>query len=215
MGGDGTRTFHLHGILRQLVMEAAGNSWRTLNSDNMANSAVADVSEWVDDSADLSSPGATAASAGFWGTVRSVMGGETTARDGGDGALTFNLHGMLRRLVAEDGFGELSSGIARTAQQMLQHGSVAGGAALPLVAVEALPKVKFTGADIDQSCAICLEAYKEGELLTALRCDHFFHTNCLAGWLRRSPQCPLCRAVQELPSAEPRPEEVAAASSLE
>ncbi|CAE7250189.1 ATL57, partial [Symbiodinium pilosum] len=40
--------------------------------------------------------------------------------------------------------------------------------------IRALPKVQFSAKDMQQ-CSICLEAFQEGELLTSLRCGHFFH----------------------------------------
>lgn len=57
-------------------------------------------------------------------------------------------------------------------------------------------------------CAICSEAFNEGEGVACLSCGgdltlvraHVFHQECLAEWFRRHKNCPLCRA--ELPSAE-------------
>mmetsp|Transcript_82439 Transcript_82439/g.229754 ORF Transcript_82439/g.229754 Transcript_82439/m.229754 type:complete len:275 (-) Transcript_82439:142-966(-) len=56
----------------------------------------------------------------------------------------------------------------------------------------ALPTVPFDGVD-KQTCPICLEAYQKGEILTKLRCNHVFHVSCIASWVRRATNCPMCR----------------------
>ncbi|CAN0511275.1 unnamed protein product, partial [Scytosiphon promiscuus] len=46
----------------------------------------------------------------------------------------------------------------------------------------------------DDTCAICLDAYEEGESLTGLPCHHSFHTHCIRPWLSgKSGLCPLCK----------------------
>lgn len=46
----------------------------------------------------------------------------------------------------------------------------------------------------DDTCAICLDAYEEGDSLTALPCHHSFHTHCIRPWLSgKSALCPLCK----------------------
>lgn len=98
---------------------------------------------------------------------------------------------MLQRL-AVDGSG-LDESLARSVRRVLQLGTVLTGQRLSDDEIRALPKVRFEDAE-QQRCAICLEAYQRGELLTALRCSHFFHVECLSSWFRRATQCPLCRA---------------------
>lgn len=115
---------------------------------------------------------------------------------GGDGMSTFNMHGILRRLVSEGGAAGLS--LADQAQRMMQLGQAANGECLSEAEIEALPKVRFESVE-QQSCAICLEAYRRQELLTALSCQHFFHVTCLARWFQRSARCPLCRSSQRDP----------------
>eukprot|EP00927_Polykrikos_kofoidii_P045386 TRINITY_DN39350_c0_g1_i1.p1 TRINITY_DN39350_c0_g1~~TRINITY_DN39350_c0_g1_i1.p1 ORF type:complete len:344 (-),score=51.91 TRINITY_DN39350_c0_g1_i1:117-1073(-) len=56
-----------------------------------------------------------------------------------------------------------------------------------------LPRVRFEGEH--QNCAICLEVYTVGEFLNSLPCGHCFHSHCLARWLLKSLQCPLCRGL--------------------
>lgn len=46
----------------------------------------------------------------------------------------------------------------------------------------------------DDMCAICLDMYEEGEVLTGLPCRHSFHTQCIRPWLSgKSGLCPICK----------------------
>ena len=70
-------------------------------------------------------------------------------------------------------------------------------------------------------CAICTEAFCNGDELSALPCAHFFHkkvavagngshlTNacvqCLDPWLDRANTCPFCRRVVQAPKPAPSP----------
>eukprot|EP00929_Paragymnodinium_shiwhaense_P012029 TRINITY_DN11860_c1_g2_i1.p1 TRINITY_DN11860_c1_g2~~TRINITY_DN11860_c1_g2_i1.p1 ORF type:complete len:435 (-),score=73.54 TRINITY_DN11860_c1_g2_i1:209-1513(-) len=209
LGGESLRTSQLNGLLRQLLV-ADSNSRAPadagLPEEPSQGSQASSIAE--DSGVESFRAESTAGSGGFWQTSRTILsqeGGELV-REGGDGNDTFNLHGLLRQLVNEDALGQ---GLAATAQRMLQHGTVAGGQQLSMREIEALPKVRFSSEN--QTCAVCLEDYKERELLTALRCGHAFHTPCLTGWLRRSACCPLCRANQ----ATPDPTEAAAEAAAE
>jgi hypothetical protein len=42
-------------------------------------------------------------------------------------------------------------------------------------------------------CPICSDAFRVGENITWLECEHFLHEECAAQWFRRVPSCPLCR----------------------
>lgn len=42
-------------------------------------------------------------------------------------------------------------------------------------------------------CAICLEDFKDGELLKTLPCMHLFHNDHISRWLEIRRQCPLCK----------------------
>ncbi|KAG0262761.1 hypothetical protein DFQ27_002127 [Actinomortierella ambigua] len=48
--------------------------------------------------------------------------------------------------------------------------------------------------DLPTECAVCLFDYEEGERLRHLRCDHYFHLDCVDRWLIKHPLCPTCRA---------------------
>lgn len=49
----------------------------------------------------------------------------------------------------------------------------------------------------DETCAICLEEFKEDDeqQIAELNCSskHIFHLECLVGWLAKHDLCPLCR----------------------
>lgn len=99
------------------------------------------------------------------------------------------LGNMLRRLTEDS---TLEESAVASVRRVLQLGAVLTGHRLSDEEIRELPKVRFE-AEEQQHCAICLEAYQEGELLTALRCNHFFHVECLNVWMQRATQCPLCR----------------------
>lgn len=153
-----------------------------------------------------SPPGAsqTGGSESFWQSGDTAFGGTvmstTSSFDasigsmGGDGQETFEMHAVLRRMY-QDGDTVAESLAEQAVQRMVQLGSVAEGRRLSEEEIEALPKITFDDEE-QQICAICLEAYQPGVLLTALSCQHFFHVACLARWFQRSTQCPLCRSSQ-------------------
>lgn len=59
--------------------------------------------------------------------------------------------------------------------------------------IRALPKVHYHEIE-SQPCTICLELFKDDDVVTQLRCGHLFHSDCAASWMRRANFCPLCRA---------------------
>ncbi|KAI9077880.1 hypothetical protein K1719_040141 [Acacia pycnantha] len=54
---------------------------------------------------------------------------------------------------------------------------------------------KFAENIKTSTCSICLEDFDddEGDNISALPCDHFFHNDCIVGWLKTGHTCPLCR----------------------
>ncbi|XP_072321180.1 E3 ubiquitin-protein ligase RNF128a [Eucyclogobius newberryi] len=42
-------------------------------------------------------------------------------------------------------------------------------------------------------CAVCIEAYKAGDVVTVLTCDHIFHKACIEPWLLERRTCPMCK----------------------
>ncbi|KAI8892439.1 hypothetical protein BC833DRAFT_611651 [Globomyces pollinis-pini] len=47
----------------------------------------------------------------------------------------------------------------------------------------------------DETCALCIEDYQEGEILRELHCEHRFHSECVDEWLLNVKRtCPICTA---------------------
>lgn len=65
------------------------------------------------------------------------------------------------------------------------------------VVINKIPVVRITAdlLKIIQSCTICQEDFKIGEVSKMLNCEHFYHENCLVPWLQAKNTCPLCREV--------------------
>jgi hypothetical protein len=62
-----------------------------------------------------------------------------------------------------------------------------------LVSRDSINKVKES--EIDATCAICLNIYINGDVISTLPCSkrHSFHTYCLEEWFHTTVSCPLCR----------------------
>lgn len=42
-------------------------------------------------------------------------------------------------------------------------------------------------------CAVCIESYKAGDVVTVLTCEHIFHKACIEPWLLDRRTCPMCK----------------------
>ncbi len=61
--------------------------------------------------------------------------------------------------------------------------------------VAALVAARGGGGSAGATCAVCLGAYTDGDVLRVLPCAHRFHVECIDGWLlRHSAACPFCAA---------------------
>ena len=47
--------------------------------------------------------------------------------------------------------------------------------------------------NINKKCIICLSEFEIGDQVSALPCAHVFHTECIASWLKKHCQCPVCK----------------------
>eukprot|EP00929_Paragymnodinium_shiwhaense_P080359 TRINITY_DN41905_c0_g1_i1.p1 TRINITY_DN41905_c0_g1~~TRINITY_DN41905_c0_g1_i1.p1 ORF type:complete len:750 (+),score=156.63 TRINITY_DN41905_c0_g1_i1:102-2351(+) len=159
-----------------------------------------DVHSGTDEMQEAMSP-TTARSESYPQSARTVLG-EMNLEGSLDGGLARVLHRLALENLA------LDESLSRSVRRVLQLGTVLTGYRLSDEEIAALPKVRFEdgpgsisaqggGSAPATSCSICLEAYQTGELLTALRCCHFFHVDCLRVWFQRSTQCPLCRMSQD------------------
>ncbi|KAJ8351430.1 hypothetical protein SKAU_G00229060 [Synaphobranchus kaupii] len=43
------------------------------------------------------------------------------------------------------------------------------------------------------SCAVCIESYKPGDVVSVLTCSHVFHKMCIEPWLLEHRTCPMCK----------------------
>ncbi|KAG8660028.1 hypothetical protein MANES_02G106700v8 [Manihot esculenta] len=65
--------------------------------------------------------------------------------------------------------------------------------------LEGLPCFTFYSTHLNcnqnrETCAICLEDYKDGEILKVLPCQHEFHSSCVDSWLTKwGTFCPVCK----------------------
>ena len=48
-------------------------------------------------------------------------------------------------------------------------------------------------ASDSHTCAICIDGYKVGEVVTVLTCGHIFHKACIEPWLLEKRTCPMCK----------------------
>ncbi|KAF0309269.1 E3 ubiquitin-protein ligase RNF13 [Amphibalanus amphitrite] len=72
---------------------------------------------------------------------------------------------------------------------------------LPKRMLAQIPTRRFAAAAVSgggpggqETCAICLEDYLEGDQLRVLPCKHAFHCHCVDPWLLRSRRvCPVCK----------------------
>lgn len=49
-------------------------------------------------------------------------------------------------------------------------------------------------------CQICYAEYQPDDDITPLPCheSHYYHSECIASWIKQKPECPLCRAPLDL-----------------
>ncbi|XP_069055616.1 E3 ubiquitin-protein ligase RNF130 isoform X4 [Pleurodeles waltl] len=51
---------------------------------------------------------------------------------------------------------------------------------------------KETNPDFDH-CAVCIESYKQNDVVRVLPCKHVFHKGCVDPWLSEHCTCPMCK----------------------
>ena len=51
----------------------------------------------------------------------------------------------------------------------------------------------FETKDKCDTCAICIDKFKEEDVCRELKCQHLFHKDCIDHWLDTNIKCPVCR----------------------
>ena len=59
--------------------------------------------------------------------------------------------------------------------------------------VSEVKEIKINQENNNSKCIICLSDFEIGDQVSALPCLHVFHTDCIASWLRKHCQCPVCK----------------------
>lgn len=63
-------------------------------------------------------------------------------------------------------------------------------------------------------CAVCIESYKVGDVVTVLTCGHIFHKTCIEPWLLDKRTCPMCKCdILKALGVEDEPKEAISAQS--
>ncbi|XP_072519583.1 RING finger protein 148 [Salminus brasiliensis] len=45
----------------------------------------------------------------------------------------------------------------------------------------------------ENSCAVCIDSFRRGDIVTTLPCSHIFHKTCIEPWLLEHHTCPMCK----------------------
>ncbi len=46
----------------------------------------------------------------------------------------------------------------------------------------------------NSNCSICMDSYKEKDNIVMLKCNHYYHEECIENWLcNQKVTCPICR----------------------
>eukprot|EP00536_Pseudo-nitzschia_multiseries_P010704 jgi/Psemu1/326132/estExt_fgenesh1_pg.C_3360011 len=86
-------------------------------------------------------------------------------------------------------------------EKSAMNSSNADGLSNTLYPIDDKEEVESNDGSNDDVCVICLEAFKEGERLRVLPCNHSFHVGCIDRWLSGSHShnecytagCPTCK----------------------
>lgn len=50
----------------------------------------------------------------------------------------------------------------------------------------------------NDGCLICLELFNQGETVIRLKCNHYYHTQCIYSWFEKKMTCPLCDEILKI-----------------
>lgn len=54
---------------------------------------------------------------------------------------------------------------------------------------------KEMATNYNDICAICLDNYKENDIISELDCNHIYHNKCISDWIIINNTCPQCRTI--------------------
>jgi hypothetical protein len=104
--------------------------------------------------------------------------------------------GSVRRQVLDrgDGTGGGAPSFGGLIGQGETHSRGLPAGSLSQFPVEQFAVPKSAPLDLEgETCAICLEAYTDGEALRCMPCGHRFHSPCIDCWLQSRSSCPMCK----------------------
>jgi hypothetical protein len=52
---------------------------------------------------------------------------------------------------------------------------------------------KIEGDKFENECSICLNDYEKDSIVSATKCNHLFHHDCIKEWSHYKDSCPVCR----------------------
>ena len=59
-----------------------------------------------------------------------------------------------------------------------------------------IPQIYFKKDEYENfQCSICIDEFKDNELLKQLKCGHIFHKECLSQWFLNMNNCPFCNQI--------------------
>ena len=64
---------------------------------------------------------------------------------------------------------------------------------LPVSKVKEIKQNVEDNDNNNKKCVICLCEFEIGDQVSALPCLHVFHTECIASWIKKHLQCPICK----------------------
>ena len=66
--------------------------------------------------------------------------------------------------------------------------------------INEIPSISVTKQNVQEksNCTVCCVDYNEGEVVNRLPCNHLFHKQCIATWLKANNSCPNCRKILKI-----------------
>lgn len=127
--------------------------------------------------------------------------GTSTSVDDDDGPGDHLPHSLISIMCSIPGYAEevrRRGGFGAIMAQLLDQIQNAGPPKMEKEDITGLPTISITQEHIDhkEQCSICMDEFELDESVNQLRCDHFFHKDCIKPWLELHATCPVCRKPQ-------------------